>query len=179
MCETSIKRGESVNIPVEIERKFVIEMPDLAVISALEGYSSSEILQTYLETSKHLTHRVRARAIAGGAVYTETKKIRIDKMSVYEDERVISADEYSALAKTAAPGTVTIRKTRHSFEYLGNVIEIDVYPEWQRSCILEVELSSREQKVELPDFITVVAEVTGDKKYSNASMSREFPKELI
>ena len=168
-----------MGVPVEIERKFVIEMPDIAALSTLSGYSSSDIEQTYLISSPSVTRRVRARHYDGRTVYTETKKVRIDKMSALEDEREITREEYEALLCEMMPGTVTLRKTRHTFPYRGRTVEIDVYPNWQRSCVLEVELDSREAELELPYFICTVAEVTGDKKYSNASMSREFPKELV
>ena len=168
-----------MSIPVEIERKFVIELPDISTLSEREGYSSSEIDQTYLSSARTVTRRARARRFADRTVYTETKKVRIDRMSVFEDEREIDREEYEALLTEIMPGTVTLRKTRHTFGYLGRTVEIDVYPQWKRSCILEVELGSRDEVLVLPDFIRVVREVTGDKRYSNASMSKEFPQELI
>ena len=168
-----------MSIPVEIERKFVIAMPDISFISALDGYSSSDIKQTYLCSDPGVTRRVRARKYQGHTVYTETKKMRIDKMSAHEDEREISCEEYDVLLGEIKEGTVTIFKTRHTFTFAGRIFEVDVYPNWQRTAILEVELDSREAIVDMPEFIKVIAEVTGDKRYSNAAMSHEFPKELI
>ena len=168
-----------VSTPIEIERKFVIRMPSVADLEALSGYTVSEIDQTYLISSPHVTRRVRARKYAAHTAFTETKKTRLDKMSALEDERRISEAEYRELLLDIQPGTVTLHKRRYTFEYLDRVIEIDVYPEWERSCILEVELDSKDTEVKLPNFISVIAEVTGDKRYSNASMSHEFPKELI
>lgn len=168
-----------MSIPVEIERKFVIAKPDIETLSCRCEYTVSEIDQTYLESHEGVTHRVRARSYKGRTVYTETKKVRIDRTSAFEDEREIGKEEYDALLLKRMPGTVTLKKTRHTFRHLDRVIEIDIYPDWQRSCILEVELDSSDDEVRLPDFIKVVREVTGDKKYSNASMSRKFPEELI
>ena len=168
-----------MSIPVEIERKFVIEMPDFAALSKLLGYSSSDIDQTYLSSAQTVTRRVRARRFADRTVYTETKKVRIDKMSAYEDERELDRVEYEALLAEIMPGTVTLKKTRHTFNCMGRTFEIDVYPNWQKSCILEVELDSREAELEMPSFIRVIREVTGEKGYSNAAMSRRFPEELI
>lgn len=164
---------------LEIERKFVIAMPDTDAIRRLDGYSVSNIEQTYLASAPTVTHRVRSRRYGDIVVYTETKKTRIDKMSALEDEREISEDEYRVLLKSVMPGTVTLTKTRHTFPWQGRTVEIDVYPEWVKSCILEVELDSREAELTLPDFISVIREVTGDKSYSNAAMSREFPKEIV
>lgn len=168
-----------MSIPVEIERKYVIAMPDTAKLSGLPAYTVSEIDQTYLASADHVTHRVRKRVFGEKTVYTETKKIRIDKMSAFEDERELSEDEYTELLKLRKDGTVTLKKVRHTFDYSGQTFEVDIYPEWQKTAILETELESRETEVVFPDFIKVIAEVTGDKRYSNASMSLEFPKELL
>ena len=168
-----------MQIPVEIERKYVILLPDVATLAAQPGYTVSEIEQTYLESESTVTHRVRARRRDDKTVYTETKKVRIDKMSVFEDEHELSEDEYNTLLLKKADGTVTLHKTRHTFEYGGQLFEVDIYPEWKRSAVLETELSTRETVVQFPDFITVISEVTGDKKYSNASMSRKFPDEIV
>ena len=168
-----------MSCPVEIERKFVIQMPDMYVLSQLDGYSSSDIDQTYLVSSPGVTRRVRARRYEGVTVYTETKKVRIDRMSAFEDERELESEEYEALLGEILPGSITVSKTRHTFPYGGRTVEIDVYPQWQKSCILEVELGSRDEEISLPGFIRIIKEVTGDKSYSNASMSLSFPKELI
>lgn len=168
-----------MQIPVEIERKYVIEKPSLDMLRDLPGYSSSDIEQTYLNSELNVTRRVRCRRYADTTVFTETKKVRIDKLSSYEDERELSEAEYKVLLGEIKEGTVTLKKTRITFVHFGRVFEVDVYPDWSRSCILEVELPSRETAVELPDFIKVIAEVTGDKSYSNAAMSHKFPAELI
>ena len=168
-----------MSVPVEIERKYVVRMPDVASLSACDGYTVSEIEQTYLESDEGVTHRVRARRYGGATVYTETKKVRIDDMSSYEDERELSETEYLALLECRKQGTVTLKKTRHTFLFGAQTFEVDVYPEWTESAILETELESREAVISFPDFIEVIAEVTGQKCYSNAAMSHKFPEELI
>jgi CYTH domain-containing protein len=164
-------------LPTEIERKYIIRIPDTETMRKYEGYTESEILQIYLKTESSGTHRIRRRLTDGKAVYTETKKIRIDSMSCIEDEREISEYEFSSLSNGALKGTAPVRKVRHTFEYKGHTFEVDIYPEWKRTCILEIELSTRTESVEFPDFIKMIEEVTGNRAYSNASMSRAFPKE--
>ena len=163
----------------EIERKFIIALPDLKMLSRLEGYDKSEIEQTYLESPPHVTHRVRARRRANSVVFTETKKVRIDKMSAYEDEREIGVSEYRERLENIKDGTRTLYKTRHVFVYADHVIEIDVYPEWRETAVMEIELSSRDEKIELPAYIRVIREVTGMREYSNAAMSERFPDEIL
>ena len=168
-----------MSTPIEIERKYVIKMPDVDTLAGQDNYTVSEIEQTYLESEPHVTHRVRKRVYDGKIVYTETKKVRIDEVSSFEDERRIDEREYTELLKSIKQDTRTLTKTRHTFTFSGQIFEVDIYPEWTKSCVMETELETRDTSVDMPPFISIVKEVTGDKKYSNAAMSHEFPKELV
>lgn len=163
---------------VEIEKKYVIAKPDISQLCMIPEYTYSEIEQIYLASPSGITHRIRSRRFPSGVKYTETVKVRIDKMSANETEREITQERYFELRENIAPESVPVIKERHTFPYGGHTFEIDVYPNWEKSCIMEVELSSRDEDAILPPFISVIAEVTGDKRYSNASMSRRFPEEL-
>ena len=163
---------------IEIERKYVIAMPAIAAMSAEEGYTSSDIVQIYLESAPHITHRVRSRTMNGITKYTETKKIRISGMSAYEDEREISENEFRALCESIADGTTQVIKTRHTFTYHGQLFEVDIYPNWHTTAIMETELPSEDTTTDIPPFIRIIKEVTGIKAYSNASMSHSFPDEI-
>ena len=162
---------------IEIERKYIIKMPDMEFIRGCEGFTESEILQIYINSPSSVTHRVRRRKFSSRTVYTETKKRRIDKMSAVEEEREISENEFNILRENIKEGTAPIKKNRYTFLYNGKVFELDVYPEWKETCILETELVSREERVEFPSFIAVLEEVTGNPAYSNAGMARLFPRE--
>ena len=162
---------------VEIERKYIIEKPNLDLLSQMDGYTSSEIEQVYLDSPKEITHRIRRRAYADRVEHTETKKVRIDKTSAYEDERIITPQEYESLLQKRAEGSITLNKVRHTFKYSGQIFEVDIYPNWTYTCIMEIELPTRDTVVNMPPFIRIVREVTGEREYSNASMSRKFPKE--
>ncbi len=162
---------------IEIEKKYIIELPKKECLMKMSDYTESEIIQIYLSSEKGVTHRIRSRKMSGNVNFTETKKVRIDKMSALEDEHEISEDEFLRLSKMQDKGTRAIKKTRHTFIYKGQLFEIDVYPEWERHAILETELCDRDADVIFPEFIRIVRDVTGEKSYSNASMSRSFPKE--
>ena len=169
----------NTNAPVEIERKYIIKMPSREILSGQNGYTKSEILQIYLPSEKGETHRIRRRAYGEKTLYFETRKQRIDKMSSHEDEREISAETFYELAEKPLEGTAPIEKLRHTFVYLGQLFEIDVYPQWKNTAVMETELDTREGEVEIPAFVEIIREVTGDKAYSNASMSKSFPPEDI
>ena len=163
---------------VEIEKKYIIEKPDFEILSRRDSYTQSEIVQIYLEAAVGKTHRVRSRTTNGKTVYTETVKIRIDKMSSQEIENEITEDRFLELSANPRANSNPIHKVRHTFISDGQLFEIDVYPEWKRSCIMETELPSRDTVVNMPMFLKILRDVTGDSAYSNSSMSKSFPKEL-
>ena len=160
--------SEKAKIGVEIEKKYIIKMPAISKLSAEKGYTESRILQIYLPCDAGQTRRIRSRERSGVTTYTETRKIRIDEMSSTEIEREISNAEFNSLADSILEGTRP-----------NQLFEIDVYPEWKKTAIMETELDSRERTVEFPDFIDIVKDVTGDKSYSNRGMSHIFPKEQL
>lgn len=168
---------ETKNPPIETERKFLIDMPDLTVLRRQKGYRKSRIEQVYLPDAPGVTHRIRARKTKGKTVYTETIKTRISAMSAIEDEKEITAEEYHRLRLARDKKRRIVYKTRHLFYINGQSYEIDVYPQKNRSCILETELPSEESEVILPDFLHVIREVTGDRRYTNASLAKEFPED--
>ncbi len=166
-------------IPVEIERKFVILMPSESLLSSYPSHTVSRIEQTYLAMGGGKTLRVRKRDFGDRVEYTLNEKTRIDGMSAYENESEITSLEYESMLCERLSGTVTLRKTRHTFSWSGLTVEIDIYPEWKYTAILETELPSRDACPSLPEELRVIAEVTGNAKYSNAAMSHTFPEELI
>ena len=99
------------------------------------------------------------------------------KISAFEDEREISEEQFRALAENIKEGTVPVKKTRYTISHEKKTFEIDVYPQWKRTAIMEVELSDRKDSVLFPSFIKIKREVSGIREYSNASMSKSFPEE--
>ena len=166
-------------IAIEIERKYIIRTPDMTILAAQPEYTRSDIIQIYIQSEPGVTHRVRRRRYQDRVEYIENKKIRIDSISSTEIETEIDECRFDELAQGILEGTRPVLKTRHTFRLEGQVFEIDVYPEWGATAIMETELHSREERAEIPPFIEVIKEVTGDRSYSNASMSRAFPPEMI
>ena len=171
--------NEKTKIAIEIEKKYIIKMPNISILKAQTGYTESRILQIYLPCAEGETRRIRKRVKAGKAAYTETRKIRIDKMSSNEIEREITESEFSLLSQNILESTRPIEKTRYTFIYKEQLFEIDLYPEWKHTAIMETELDSRERTVDFPEFLEIVKDVTGDKSYSNRGMSHTFPKEQL
>ena len=92
-------------MPLEIERKFLIRMPDRR---GWEKYPSYEIVQTYLLSEEGVTRRVRARTATDGTEYFYTEKRRKSAKTAVEDERRITQSEYDALRKETDPSRTPI-----------------------------------------------------------------------
>ena len=163
--------------PIETERKFLIQKPDLEKLKALEGCNVSRITQTYLTDPDGNVERVRMRVYADKTVYTHTVKRRISPMSALEEEHVIDRAEYDLLLARADAKRAPIEKTRCAIPFAGHTAEIDIYPFWQKQAVLEIELTGEDDRVPVPGFVTVIRDVTGDHSYSNNSLSLKVPKE--
>lgn len=165
---------------LEIERKYLIRMPDEAFVRALPGCHVWNIEQIYLENSQTgETRRIR-RVLENGLLrYYYTQKRRIDAMSCAEDEREISASEYKLLRLQADMKRRPVNKRRLRVPWHGQLLEIDIYDFWQDRATLEVELERADQPVLLPDWISLVRELTGDKAYTNRSLALCVPEESI
>jgi CYTH domain-containing protein len=158
----------------EIERKFLIAMPDEAF---LKTCSASAITQTYLVCDGNTTERVRERAYPDHCEYTHTIKYKLNNMRRIEDERQIDEDTYTALLERADPARRPIRKVRYCFEYEGRLWELDVFPFWKNSAYLEIELTGEKEAFALPPGLRLLREVTDDPRYTNAALSLHIPDE--
>jgi CYTH domain-containing protein len=162
----------------EIERKYLIRMPDAAYLA--ENARPSQIEQTYLLHEDPLvTERVRRRGREGDWRCTHTVKLRVNDLRRVEDEREVGEEEYRALLRRADPGLRTIRKTRWVLPWKGQDFEIDVFPFWEDRALMEIELTEEGQAVELPPAIEIVREVTADRRYSNAALARAIPEDAL
>lgn len=160
--------------PVEIERKFLVEIPDIELLKKQDNYNSSAIEQIYISGDGVCTGgRIRKREFSNGCKFYKTFKENISDVSRIEIETEITEDEYSALAKNILCETCAINKVRHCFDYKGQTFELDVYSFWDDKATLEIELESEEQPVDLPGFVRVIKEVTGDRSYTNYSLAKK------
>ena len=164
---------------IETERKFLIYYPDIKTLTETFFADKKEIVQTYLNSEKGSTSRVRKVISEKGTRYIRTEKRRISFMSAFEDESEISLEEYEKLLLDANKELKPIFKTRYSFPYKEHVIEIDVYPFWDDRAVLEIEMKDESEKIEIPQFIKAIKEVTEDKRYKNVNLARSIPNDEI
>jgi CYTH domain-containing protein/transcriptional regulator with XRE-family HTH domain len=158
--------------PYEIERKFLIEYPNIQRLESLPNCQKIEIIQTYLKSNGDEEVRVRQRGIDGHYVYFQTSKRAVDGIKRVEIERRLSEKEYLQLLMDADPTRRPIRKDRYCLTHDNQYFEIDVYPFWDDQAILEIELRDENQEVRFPKDIRVIREVTNDETYKNAALAR-------
>ncbi len=168
------------NLPREIERKFLIAVPDRVKLSMIPRCSVTEIEQTYLTDEGDMCRRVRRRGNPhDGWQFTLTKKQYAGYGERIELEEEISPEQYHALLHEAHPHKQPVHKIRHVFPFRGQLLELDVYAFSDCLATLEIELPSIDTPVQLPSFIQVLRDVTDDERYSNYALSENlcFPEE--
>lgn len=165
-----------IPLPMEIERKFLIQYPNVEELSKRFGAVRVDIVQSYLESKDtRVERRVRQRGIDNGYSYYYTEKVNQSNISRPEREEKITQDEYLALLSEADTSLHQIRKQRYCFLYEGKYLELDIYPAWKDKAILEIELSSEDEEFKIPvEFIKVIKEVTEDDRYKNNSLAKSF-----
>ena len=169
LTEISLFLGEPV--PFEIERKFLISMPDISILENHSNISKIEIIQTYLKSGANEEVRVRQRGNRGSYSYTKTTKQSISGMKRIEKEERINESEYLNLLMSADTNKRQIRKTRHCLVWQNQYFEIDIYPYWKDKAIMEIELTHEDQEIHFPDFIEFIKDVTDDENYKNSNLA--------
>lgn len=168
-----------IPVPVEIERKFLL--------ASMPSFESSELInaqkifieQIYLapDGKEETEIRIRKRSQNGSSTYYRTWKKNVSPGVRNETEEFITDSDYFRLSALKEPGTSIIKKIRYCFVYNYQYFELDeiVEPECAKGmCLLEIELTEENDKLELPPFLDIVREVTGDERYTNYFISRNL-----
>lgn len=167
------KNHKNKAVNKEIERKYLIEYPDLNTLRE-NSFSVKHITQTYLTSEKSIDRRVRRSEENNKITYTFTEKRKISDLSRFEDERKISEKEYLSLLADADDAFSPVIKTRYCIKTSSShIAEIDVYDGITDIAICEVELSNENEPHSLPDCIDIIREVSGVHEYSNRYIARK------
>lgn len=158
--------------PFEIERKFLIKLPDMNYLESLCACCKVGISQTYLDYPDGSHARVRRRDNNGKCLYYHTVKMRISNTRRIEIERTLTREEYEGFLSDPAAKKRSIDKDRYCISYDSQYFELDVFPFWDDKALLEIELCSEDEEIRIPPEITVIKEVTDDRAYTNAALAR-------
>lgn len=155
-------------IPIEIERKYLIEKPSEEFLNQI-GAVKQSIMQSYLHSDDlEVERRIRQRGYDGVFSYYYTEKTSISNLSRIETERKISEKEYLSLLLDSKK---IIRKDRYCFLFDNQYFELDIYPKLGNMAILEIELTNEKQTPVLPQWVVLIKEVTDNVAYRNANLA--------
>lgn len=160
--------------PLEIERKFLIEYPDLEEINKIKTCRRIPITQAYLTTPEDGSFRIRKRGEGDRAVYIKTVKIKINDIKRIEIENYISKEEYYRYLSRCECVTGIISKDRYCIVYANTYYELDIYPFWNDRATLEIELLSENQPYSLPPFAKLIREVSFEPEYRNLALAQKY-----
>ena len=154
--------------PIEEERKYIVKL-----VGEVPNAIDSDIVQTYLSGEPGSEIRLRRRSFEGGKyVYVHTSKKRISDKEQVETERQINANLYESMLQQADPYRATIRKHRKSFIWKGQYFELDSFEQPVHDLmILETKGIGQHENVNVPPFIQVVEEITGNTRYDNYNIA--------
>lgn len=162
--------------PREVERKYLIKMPDLHFLESLPLCRKVDITQAYIITPEGRA-RIRARGEGGQTQYFKTVKRTISALTRVEEEHRLTKQEFDDLMLFADKKRKAIVKSRHCLLWNATYFELDVFDFWKTQAFLEVELLDESDEVRLPDFIEVIRDVSGDDRYRNSALAKEIPAE--
>jgi len=165
--------------PLEIEYKFLIEIPDLKVLEAQPDFNEKKLCQMYLELPVGFSEfgtRCRIRKVEenGRATYYKTFKKDVTNLTRIEIEEEISEEEYLKLSVFLRKNTAPVSKTRFTFSFEGYTCEVDVFPFWEDKAFLEIEVENEDVSPSIPSFINVIKDVSADKNYRNSALAQRI-----
>ena len=147
----------------EIERKFLV----LNTQFKNESYAQIQIKQGFLNTHKKRTVRIRITDKKG--YITIKGKSNKSGTSRFEWEKEIPLQDATSLLQLCEKGV--IEKTRYLIKVNKHTFEVDEFFGIHNGLIVaEVELTSENETFTKPKWIG--KEVTGDKRYYNAVLSK-------
>lgn len=168
--DSRVSELAGVHLSKRIVRKFLIREEDPHALGGIPGVEDFAVEQTFLqrEGDDKVQESVRRRGKNGKFTYVH--KVRKDN---YETKRQITCREFRSLLPHRDPDRETVRIRRQCFLYSGNYFVLDHVenvepPARLLRCHCDAEDVDR---LEMPRWLEVVREVTGDKALSMHSLS--------
>lgn len=180
------KQEEVINIvanmlgkPTRIrdQKKYLVSGVDIDTLASYVGSGVVSITQDYL-VSPNEDEEYRIRSITQGSEktfhYSVIRKCENGKREI-KKEATISEEDYLRFKTLKNPDLLTINKTRYSFVYANQYYKLDVFDDGL--MLLEVNLTKENPVVTLPEFVSVIDDVTNDPEYTNKRIARRKKEE--
>lgn len=157
--------------PMIKKRKYLVAMPDLAVLTEKYNAVPLDMMQTYLVSADpNFERRIRQQKDGADYLYFYTEKHIMPTGERWETEKHISEKEYIRYLMEGDRELRPVYKTKYRFVYDDCRFELDVYPFSEDKAIL-FRYDENEDGALPPEF-TVLKSVTGDPAYKNKQLAR-------
>ena len=151
-----------------VEKKYLINIPDISYLDKLGGCSKVKMTLTYLNSSSEQCDiKLLLRDEDGKKFYQKIIKGNNKKSTIS-----LTAEEYIDELDNKMIDRNPIIKYRYSFIYHSVYYKIDIFEDKDFS-ILEVDLLNGHETIQFPSFIEVLKDVSDDPHYKNYNLSKK------
>jgi len=163
--------------PESIKRKFLISsLPDIKLFPT---YQDFDVVHDYLATSNpKIQARLRRRGQNGRYTYMRTlrEETKVNGQVVEVRTNLLEKDYEMLYSTQRDHSRQPVYKTRRCFLWKNQYFQLDIYnepchPRCKGLLILETYTTKFGDDLELPDFLDIAKEVTGDPFYSMFHLS--------
>ena len=152
------------------KRKFLIKMPDTAMLKEKYNAVGMEMMQNYLtEANPKIERRIRQQKDGEGYLYFYTEKRLGEDGTKWVTEKPLSEKEYISYLMEADLNLHPVRKTKYRFAWADVKTEIDIYPFSTEKAVMF--LYGQPEEGAFPEGIEVLQEVTGKPEYKNRALA--------
>ncbi|MCR4633686.1 MAG: AAA family ATPase [Erysipelotrichaceae bacterium] len=160
--------------PVQKFNRYLVEVDDevLERFTKEANYSTSHIVQHYLRSDNGYERRIRSRECGPDVLYTYSEANYLSTHERVKVDRVLTERQYKDYFHQVDPELNVIDKTRYSFIKKGLFFKLEVFDFDKTKGILTVDEPSDGRQVEIPDYIRLIKDVTGDLNYKNYYLAK-------
>lgn len=159
------------------QKKFLVSDVNLEEFLKNVGSGIVDIDQDYLVSeNREEEYRVRKMTQGNDSSYhfTVIKKLANGAREILKEE-TINEKAYEKLLTLKNKELASIKKTRYSFVYANQYYKLDSFEDGL--MVLEVNLTKENPILTLPDFVSVVEDVTNDPDYTNINIAKRKKEE--
>ena len=157
------------NGTIEKFNKYLINVDDalLERIKNEDNYSTSHIVQHYLTSENNMERRIRRRERGDDVMYSYSEAKYLATNERIKVDRVLTKRQYKDFENQIDRNLNVTDKMRYSFIHNDSFYKLDVFNFDKTKGII-----STENEAELPEYIDVIKDVTGDVNYKNYYLAK-------
>jgi len=158
--------------PIQKQYKFLVDEIELTKVKD-RHLVKLEIEQFFIEDNDKQNTMIRKTKKDGDCTYSRTIKKDTDiPHERITTSRQITKQEYEE--QLNENNEEQIKKSRYCFTYNKQYYRLDIFEKPKNLIILETDLTNKNNKLKIPDFITIKKDITDDIKYRNSYLYQKI-----